>query len=240
MRQLAGLAGTTVKTIRHYHAIDLLEEPERAINGYKQYGTSHLVRVLQIKRLRGLGMSLAEIAGLEESDEDFTDAVRALDAQFAASIERQQAIRAELADLLAHRTGPDVPAGFESVAESLTPADRRMIMVSTQLFDDESMRDVRDIAAHHQEADAAFNDLSADADAGTVRAVATRLAPVLRTIHERYPGTRNPPIAAGGRKRDVVQALNQALTDFYNPAQIEALWQAFRLVQEDPPDESEH
>jgi DNA-binding transcriptional MerR regulator len=61
-RRLAQLAGTTVKTIRHYHSIGLLEEPERAGNGYKQYGTAHLVRLLQIARLRELGMPLADIA----------------------------------------------------------------------------------------------------------------------------------------------------------------------------------
>ena len=37
-RELAGLAGTTVNTIRHYHRLGLLDEPERRYNGYKQYG----------------------------------------------------------------------------------------------------------------------------------------------------------------------------------------------------------
>jgi DNA-binding transcriptional MerR regulator len=42
-RELAELAGTTVNTVRHYHRIGLLDEPERRNNGYKEYGVPHLV-----------------------------------------------------------------------------------------------------------------------------------------------------------------------------------------------------
>lgn len=35
-QQLADLAGTTVNTVRHYHRLGLLDEPERQGNGYKQ------------------------------------------------------------------------------------------------------------------------------------------------------------------------------------------------------------
>ncbi len=43
-RELATLAGTTVNTVRHYHRVGLLDEPQRMSNGYKQYGVAHLVR----------------------------------------------------------------------------------------------------------------------------------------------------------------------------------------------------
>lgn len=232
-RRLADLAGTTVKSVRHYHAVGLLDEPERTANGYKQYRTPHLVRLLQIMRLRDLGMSLIDIAKAGESDATYAEAVRELDAQLGASIERQQAVRAELAALMGHPAGPDVPAGFESVAESLTDADRAMITISGVLYDEQGMRDLRGIAADHQEADEEFNSLAPDADEDTVRAVAAQLAPVLRTIHERYPGTRTPPLAVGGREREARQALNQAVTDLYNPAQLDALRQAYRLAHQD-------
>lgn len=90
MRQLADLADTTVKAIRHYHATGVFEEPARAANGYKQYGAAHLVRLLQIKQLRELGMSTAEIRSADASEDMFFDIVRALDARLAASIEREQ------------------------------------------------------------------------------------------------------------------------------------------------------
>lgn len=232
-RQLADLAGTTVKAIRHYHATDVLEEPARAANGYKQYGTAHLVRLLQITQLRDLGMSTAEIRAAGDSEDMFFDTVRALDARLAASIEREQKIRADLAELLAHRTGPDVPVGFESIADGLTGADRAVISISALLYDEEGMRDLHEIAEHHQDTDIAFNDLPADASAEAIRAVALRLAPVLRRIHESYPDTRNPPRPTTARRREAMHALYQSLPDLYNPAQIGVLAQAYRLAQDD-------
>ncbi|UQN31487.1 MerR family transcriptional regulator [Brachybacterium kimchii] len=232
-RRLAELAGTTVKAIRHYHATDVLEEPARTANGYKQYRTAHLVRLLQIRQLRDLGMSTAEIRSTIDSDDLFFDTVRSLDARLSASIERQQKIRADLAELLAHRTGPDVPVGFESIADSLTESDRAVIAISALLYDERGMRDLREIAEHHQDADIGFNELPADAGAEAIRAVAIRLAMVLRGIHEDYPGTRTPPRPTNVREREALHALYQSLPDLYNPAQIEALGQAFRLSQED-------
>jgi DNA-binding transcriptional MerR regulator len=35
-RQVAELAGTTVKAVRHYHKVGLLNEPERGANGLSQ------------------------------------------------------------------------------------------------------------------------------------------------------------------------------------------------------------
>jgi DNA-binding transcriptional MerR regulator len=59
-REIAELAGTTVRAVRHYHEVGLLAEPERRANGYKQYGVAHLIHVLRIKRLTDLGFSLSQ------------------------------------------------------------------------------------------------------------------------------------------------------------------------------------
>ncbi|MCP3426369.1 MerR family transcriptional regulator [Rothia sp. AR01] len=233
-RQLADLAGTTVKAIRHYHATDVLEEPARAANGYKQYGTAHLVRLLQIRQLRDLGMSTAEIRSTIDSDDAFFDTVRALDTRLAASIEHQRRIRADLAELLAHRTGPDVPVGFESIAGGLTRADRAVIAISALLYDEQGMRDLREIAEHHQDADVAFNELPADAGADVIHRVAAQLAPVMRRIHESHPSTLNPPRPRNVREREAMRALYQSLPDLYNAAQIEVLGQAYRLARDAP------
>lgn len=61
-RQLAELADTTVNTLRHYHRLGLLDEPERRYNGYKQYEVRHLVSLLRIRRLAELGVPLSQIA----------------------------------------------------------------------------------------------------------------------------------------------------------------------------------
>src|ERR687892_734354 len=42
-REIAELAGTSLRAVRHYHEVGLLEEPARRANGYKQYGVAHLI-----------------------------------------------------------------------------------------------------------------------------------------------------------------------------------------------------
>jgi DNA-binding transcriptional MerR regulator len=231
-RRLAQLGGTTVKTIRHYHEIGLLDEPERARNGYKQYGTAHLVRVLQIARLRDLGMGLAQIAELEGSEEAFAETLQQLDAQLAESISHQQQLRAEIAELLRHGSTPDTPAGFTGVAGMLSPADRAMIMVSSRFFHDRGVQDMREIVAAHQEADDEFDDLPGDAGQDEIRDVAARLAPMLESIYAEHPGSRTPPLSA--RTGDSLRDLARAVTELYNPAQVEALRQAYLLAHQGP------
>ena len=59
--ELVSLAGVTVRTLRHYHAIGLLAEPPRSENGYRSYGPEDLLRVLRIRQLASLGFSLDKI-----------------------------------------------------------------------------------------------------------------------------------------------------------------------------------
>ena len=49
--EIAKLAGVSVRTLRHYHAIGLLPEPPRGENGYRDYSAGDLARLLRIKRL---------------------------------------------------------------------------------------------------------------------------------------------------------------------------------------------
>ncbi|WP_328818295.1 helix-turn-helix domain-containing protein [Nonomuraea cypriaca] len=83
-RELAELAGTTVNTIRHYHRLGLLDEPERRYNGYKQYGVQDLVRLLRLRRLVELGMPLAQIGEVGAGGDSTPDALRQLDTELAA------------------------------------------------------------------------------------------------------------------------------------------------------------
>lgn len=63
-RELADLAGVSLRAIRHWHGLGLLPEPSRRSNGYKQYTGQHLVLALRIKRLTGLGFTLEQVAAL--------------------------------------------------------------------------------------------------------------------------------------------------------------------------------
>ncbi|WP_424188107.1 MerR family transcriptional regulator [Actinokineospora sp. G85] len=111
-KQLADLAGTTLRAVRHYHEVGLLAEPERRANGYKSYGVTHLVRVLRIKRLSELGFSLSQIAAMDDSDQRPEEELRALDAELAATIERLQRVRAELGVILDGAPRPTCPPNW--------------------------------------------------------------------------------------------------------------------------------
>lgn len=67
--ELARMAGVSVRTLRHYHAIGLLPEPERTASGYRTYEAAHLLRLLRIRQLASLGFSLEQIGPmLDELD----------------------------------------------------------------------------------------------------------------------------------------------------------------------------
>lgn len=63
-KDVACLSGVTVRTLRHYHQIGILPEPPRLENGYRDYGVVDVARVLRIKRLASLGLSLEQIGSI--------------------------------------------------------------------------------------------------------------------------------------------------------------------------------
>ena len=67
-KEAARLAGVTVRTLRHYHQIGVLPEPPRRENGYRDYGAVDVARVLRIKRLASLGLSLGQIRTVLEGE----------------------------------------------------------------------------------------------------------------------------------------------------------------------------
>lgn len=99
--ELAGLAGTTPRAIRHYHAIGLLAEPERDESGYRRYGPEHVVGVVRIRRLRSLGMPLDQIAGQLPERGDLTAALRSLADEISTQIEELVQLRARVLDIAA-------------------------------------------------------------------------------------------------------------------------------------------
>ena len=58
---LARRTGVSSKTIRYYEEIDLLPDPQRASNGYRQYGDKDINRLSLVAGARRLDFSLAEI-----------------------------------------------------------------------------------------------------------------------------------------------------------------------------------
>lgn len=62
IQQLAKLAGTTSRTLRHYGELGLLPASRVAANGYRHYDEAALLRLQRILLLRDLGLGLAQIA----------------------------------------------------------------------------------------------------------------------------------------------------------------------------------
>ncbi|MGV9851200.1 MerR family transcriptional regulator [Streptomyces sp. NPDC003442] len=232
--QLAELAGTTLKTVRHYHQIGLLEEPERAANGYKRYRVNHLVRLLRIRRLVDLGVPLSDVPSVESADESAEQILRALDAELAASIERRQRMRQELAAILENRTSIDLPADFKRRADDLPEAQRALLLAYSSVLTPSAMSALQEqLSAPRSDVAAEFETLPADAPEDVRRRLAERLAPEARRQQEDHPFLRD--LEASSR-RDVTIAqsvVGQALVEFYNQAQLDVLRRVHALLSED-------
>lgn len=120
--ELAALAGVTVRTLRHYHQIGVLDEPERSANGYRDYDARHLARVVRITRLTGLGVALADLPAVLDDPETAGALLDRLDRETTAEIDRLTARRAQIADLRRDGLAPDVPPELGFYVSALAAA----------------------------------------------------------------------------------------------------------------------
>lgn len=60
--ELAGLAGVSTDTLRHYERLGLIATPRRSANGYREYSRETLTRVAVVQTALGLGFTLTELA----------------------------------------------------------------------------------------------------------------------------------------------------------------------------------
>lgn len=79
VKQLAGMAGVSVRTLHHYDEIGLLKPAFVAENGYRHYGEQELLRLQQILIHREMSIPLADIAAVLDAP-DF-DRLKVLHAQ---------------------------------------------------------------------------------------------------------------------------------------------------------------
>lgn len=63
---LARMFGVTVRTLRYYEELGLLESGERAASGHRHYPEKNLVYLKRIQQLKDYGLSLTEIRELFE------------------------------------------------------------------------------------------------------------------------------------------------------------------------------
>lgn len=232
-REIAELAGTTVNTIRHYHRSGLLELPERMSNGYKQYGARHLVRLLQILRLRDLGVPLAQVESVGVGGETPGAALLAIDADLAASIERLQRARAEIKAILAGTTATDVPAGFEDVASRLSTPERSLMLVYSQLYDESAMTDLKTmLESEPEDGSAEFDALTVDAGDAERQRLAETLAPQLAKHLSDYPWLSDPTGRLPKGPAVTQEVFLATVVELYNEAQLDVLGRASVIATE--------
>jgi DNA-binding transcriptional MerR regulator len=75
IQEIAKLAGTTSRTLRHYDDVGLLPPSRIGGNGYRYYDRAALVRLQRILLLREFGLGLPAIAEVLDGQSDQTRAL---------------------------------------------------------------------------------------------------------------------------------------------------------------------
>ncbi len=113
IQEVARLAGTTSRTLRHYGEVGLLTPSRVGANGYRWYDDDALVRLQRILLLRDLGLGLDQIRAVLDRQRDEAEALRAhlhwlhaeqhrIERQIA-SVERTLAAREKGEDIVAEQ-----------------------------------------------------------------------------------------------------------------------------------------
>jgi DNA-binding transcriptional MerR regulator len=98
--QLASYAGVTIRAVRHYHQIGLLQEPGRDASGYRTYDAGAVVRLIRIRTLAEAGVPLTRVRQLLDADpETFAAATGEIDRQLRAQIRSLREHRRRIAQL---------------------------------------------------------------------------------------------------------------------------------------------
>ncbi|MBR7741841.1 MerR family transcriptional regulator [Phycicoccus sp. BSK3Z-2] len=227
-RQIAELADTSRRAVRHYTDVGLLAEPEHDTNGYGRYGVHHLVRLLRIRRLTQLGLTLPQIAALDETDEHPAGALRRLDAELAARIEELQATRTELAVMLQRAAPTDLPLDIAAHVRDLPDVERAFVVVLSRVLDPAALEAYVHLLVPYRDDPSviAFDHLGDGVEQQTRADVAVDLAAHLRTLSAaQWP--RFELLEAGAKPGR--RTIDAAIRNLYGPAQLDVMAQVQRL-----------
>ncbi len=214
-RQIADLAGVTLRSIRHWHDIGLLPEPVRLSNGYKQYTARHLVLALRISRLSSLGFTLDRVARMLDSEEHGQESLHGLRAELDTRIAGLERIRAEVDELIRLGVSPDLSPEALVAMEALgrDPAARNLAIVLTHLIPREDtitlVEVLKGVPEELVRINTAIVELPAEASEDEIASLADRAARALQEFidahYEALPDIGNS--RAGRMKADVLNAV---------------------------------
>jgi len=114
IQEIARLAGTTSRTLRHYDAIGLLAPSRIASNGYRHYDQAALVRLQRILLLRELGLGLDQIAEVLSAQ---SSQASALEGHLVWLRQEQQRLQHQIASV--ERTLHALREGEQIMAENM-------------------------------------------------------------------------------------------------------------------------
>ncbi|QTD98210.1 MerR family transcriptional regulator [Streptomyces cyanogenus] len=246
--ELAAVVGVTTRTVRHYHHLGLLPEPERRPNGYRRYTLRHAVVLARIRRLTELGLGLTEVRDVlaDDAGKDLAEVLTELEEDLArqeAEIrERRQRLHVlldagelpaegpvspQLAALLAALPAGDSPMAardreFLALVDGAAPPRERERLLSALRG---ALEDPDTVARSRQ----AYALLDSLADAGPDD---PRVAGAARALADCVPRellTPGQPVAAN--------ALLNALYADLRPAQAEVVRRALKILTEETEEE---
>jgi DNA-binding transcriptional MerR regulator len=130
VRQLARLAGVSVRTLHHYDQIKLLKPSARTEAGYRLYGEADLLRLQQILFFKELDFSLAEIQTiLDRPGFDQVEALRMHRRMLGERAERLARLLRTVDRTIAKLTGEDtMPVTDEELYEGFSPEEREQLL----------------------------------------------------------------------------------------------------------------
>ncbi|MFE1100142.1 MerR family transcriptional regulator [Nocardiopsis alba] len=138
--ELADLAGVTVRTVRYYHQKDVLPEPVRRANGYREYTVDDLVALVRIRWLTRSGLSLSQAGAIvADSVEVSTDSV--LDEVDEALRLRIVALADQRRRLAEARSGRHLGLSRLAAALATKPADIPISTLYAHLHTDQEQAD---------------------------------------------------------------------------------------------------
>jgi DNA-binding transcriptional MerR regulator len=114
IQDIARIAGTTSRTLRHYDDMGLLKPSRTGHNGYRYYNQAALVQLQRILLLRGLGLGLPVIGQVLENE---TDAVKALSGHLKWLRQEQDRLARQIASVT--QTINTVKGGGDIMAEDM-------------------------------------------------------------------------------------------------------------------------
>ena len=215
-RELAELAGTSLRAVRHYHDQGLLPEPPRSTNGYKHYGVRHLIQLLHIRRLVDLGVPLAEIPA----------ELQALASETTAEIDRLVVVRDEIAQLL------EEPDAWEMSSGTTGSTDGDFLTVLSRVLDEDSLKAWQRMGESITDAQAVadFETLPGEASPEMCEDVAVRMAVAVRDALAATPEQDDPGFGEGTSRALGTRSIGEALAELYSPAQLRVLVRCHELL----------